>query len=60
MNTIKRFWALCLDTHMKLALYEYAIIIIILYKTNQNDYVKGLFSICKFISPEYHESNLQI
>ena len=29
MNTIKRFWALCLDTHMKLALYKYAIIIII-------------------------------
>ena len=27
MNTIKRFWALCLDTHMKLALYKYAIII---------------------------------
>ena len=30
MNTIKRFWALCLDTHMKLALYKYAIIIIII------------------------------
>ena len=29
LNTIKRFWALCLDTHMKLALYKYAIIIII-------------------------------
>ena len=28
--TIKRFWALCLDTHMKLALYKYAIIIIII------------------------------
>ena len=26
LNTIKRFWALCLDTHMKLALYKYAII----------------------------------
>ena len=28
----KRFlyWALCLDTHMKLALYKYAIIIIII------------------------------
>ena len=32
MNTIKRFWALCLDTHMKLALYKYAIIIIIIMK----------------------------
>ena len=33
MITIKRFWALCLDTHMKLALYKYAIIIIIcIYK----------------------------
>ena len=31
MHTIKRFWALCLDTHMKLALYKYAIIIIIIY-----------------------------
>ena len=31
LNTIKRFWALCLDTHMKLALYKYAIIIIIIY-----------------------------
>ena len=30
MNTIKRFWALCLDTHMELALYKYAIIIIII------------------------------
>ena len=30
MNTVKRFWALCLDTHMKLALYKYAIIIIII------------------------------
>ena len=30
MNTIKRFWALCLDTHMKLALYKYVIIIIII------------------------------
>ena len=30
MNTIKRFRALCLDTHMKLALYKYAIIIIII------------------------------
>ena len=30
MNTIKRFWALCLDTHMKLVLYKYAIIIIII------------------------------
>ena len=30
LNTIKRFWALCLDTHMKLALYKYAIIIIII------------------------------
>ena len=29
LNTIKRFWALCLDTRMKLALYKYAIIIII-------------------------------
>ena len=28
MNTIKRFWALCLATHMELALYKYAIIII--------------------------------
>ena len=26
MNTIKRFWALCLDMHMKFALYKYAII----------------------------------
>ena len=26
---VKRFWALCLDTHMKLALYKYAIIILI-------------------------------
>ena len=33
MNTIKRFWALCLDTHMKLALYKYAIIIIIIIVT---------------------------
>ena len=32
MNTIKRFWVLCLDTHMKLALYKYAIIIIIIIK----------------------------
>ena len=32
MNTIKRFWALCLDTHMKLALYKYAIIIIIIFR----------------------------
>ena len=30
MNTMKRFWALCLDTHMKLALYKYAINIIII------------------------------
>ena len=30
MNTIKRFWALCLNTYMKLVLYEYAIIIVIL------------------------------
>ena len=30
MNTVKRFWALCLDRHMKLALYKYAIIIIII------------------------------
>ena len=30
MNTIKRFWALCLGTHMKLALYKYAIIIIVM------------------------------
>ena len=30
LTTIKRFWALCLDTHMKLALYKYAIIIIII------------------------------
>ena len=30
INTIKRFWALCLDTHMKLALYKYAIIILLL------------------------------
>ena len=30
LNIIKRFWALCLDTHMKLALYKYAIIIIII------------------------------
>ena len=30
MNTVKRFWALCLDTHMKLTLYKYAIIIIII------------------------------
>ena len=30
LNTIKRFWALCLDTHMKLALYKYVIIIIII------------------------------
>ena len=30
LNTIERFWALCLDTHMKLALYKYAIIIIII------------------------------
>ena len=29
VNTMKRFWALCLDTHMKLAQYEYAIIIVI-------------------------------
>ena len=35
MNTIKRFWALCLDTHMKLALYKYAIIIIIIKKILQ-------------------------
>ena len=37
MNVIKRFWALCLDTHMKLALYKHAIvinvIIIIIIKT---------------------------
>ena len=33
LNTIKRFWALCLDTHMKLALYKYAIIIIIIIMT---------------------------
>ena len=33
LNTIKRFWALCLDTHMKLALYKYAIIIIIIIIT---------------------------
>ena len=31
LNTIKRFWALCLDTHMKLALYKYAIIYIYIY-----------------------------
>ena len=31
LNTIKRFWAVCLDTHMKLALYKYAIIIIITF-----------------------------
>ena len=30
MNTIKRFWVLCRDTHMKLALYKYAIMIIII------------------------------
>ena len=30
LNTTKRFWALCLDTHMKLALYKHAIIIIII------------------------------
>ena len=30
MNTLKRFWASCLDTHMKLALCKYAIIIIII------------------------------
>ena len=30
MNTMKRFWALCHDTHLKLALYKYAIIIIII------------------------------
>ena len=29
MNNIKRFGASYLDTHMKLALYKYAIIIII-------------------------------
>ena len=29
MKPKKRFWASCLDTHMKLALYEYAIIIIV-------------------------------
>ena len=52
MNTIKRFWALCLDTHMKLALYKYAIIIIIITyltidnKTNLNKriYVIYLFA----------------
>ena len=33
LNTIKRFWALCLDTHMKIALYKYAIIIIIIIIT---------------------------
>ena len=27
-------WALCLDTHMKLALYKYAIIIIIIIMCN--------------------------
>ena len=30
MNTKKRFWALYLDTHMKLALYKYVIIIFII------------------------------
>ena len=30
MNTIKRFWASCLDTHMELALYKYVIIVIII------------------------------
>ena len=30
MNTIKRLWALCLGTHMKLALYKYTIIVIII------------------------------
>ena len=29
MNNIKRLWALCLNTHMELALYKYAIIIIV-------------------------------
>ena len=32
MNTKKRFWALYLDTHMKLALYKYVIIIFIIIK----------------------------
>ena len=30
MNTIKRFWASCLDTHMELALYKYVIIVVII------------------------------
>ena len=39
MNIIKRFWALCLDTHMKLALYKYAIIIMLLLIVDHSDAV---------------------
>ena len=30
MNTVQRFWAFCLDMHMKLTLYKDAIIITII------------------------------
>ena len=38
MNTIKRFWA-CLDTHIELALYKYAIIIIIYRSSIASNFV---------------------
>ena len=38
LNTIKRICALCLDTHMKLALYKFAIIIIIMIEYMEVDY----------------------
>ena len=40
MNTLKRFWALCLDTYMKLALYGYAIIIPCVKAIKQNKNIK--------------------
>ena len=51
MNTVKRFWALCLDTHMKLALYKYAIIIIIIRDLDQIQCFPG----CGKLEQIYHD-----
>ena len=55
MNTTKRFWALCLDTHMKLALYKYAIIIIYICMyvcvcTKRKQHVNGV-TIVIYVNP---------
>ena len=52
MNTIKRFWALCLDTHMKLALYNYAIVIIIMLRIVKSCmlWIEFVFVFCRWSS----------